>query len=477
MTAAPTRGRVAVKARSMLATSRPGPRVLMLFAAVVAVLLVMAGGPPGQEAKAAALVIVTVSLWASALISEALTALGFLVAAILSGVAPPGVVLSGLGSSAFWMVFSGIVIGTAIKATGLSARIAGLLARLLGTGQVRILAGVTIFGVLLAFLMPSAMGRVVLIVPILADLVERLGCPKFSKLPAGVMLAGILGTTLPSTAILPSNIPNNVLIGIAENVFHLQLSYSEYLIQHFPLLGLAKTVLLVVVLAVFHRDAGVHAIADRQVTALPLAASDYRLIAYLGAATLLWMTDGIHHISPAWVGLAIAVVCLLPGIGVLPAKTLQSLNFEPLAYVAGVVGLGAVISHTGLGHRAAQWSRIVLQNAPPNGRMENFLNLSGLSTLVGTLTTLPGVPAVLTPLTQEFSRMTGLSTSMVLATQVIGFSTLIFPYQAPPLVAALQLTGLSRWHMTKVTAVVALVSAMILWPLDYLWLSRLLGDG
>ncbi len=37
-----------------------------------------------------------------------------------------------------------------------------------------------------------------------------------------------------------------------------------------------------------------------------------RLLVILGFALLLWVTDNVHGISPAWVALGAAIVCLLP---------------------------------------------------------------------------------------------------------------------------------------------------------------------
>lgn len=419
--------------------------------------------------KAAALVSITIGLWASGLFSEALTSLVFFAAAILFQVASPEVVLSGLGSSAFWMIFSGLVIGLAIKNSGLGAHIAGALARVLGKGQATALAGATAFGLCLAFVMPSAMGRIVLIVPIMHELAIRLGYGTGGKTARGIVLGGILGTSLPSTAIFPSNIPNNVLAGIFEHLFHRQTSYSDYLLQHFPVLGLLKTVLLMALLIHFHRDETRPADSGPAEAPKPFSNAERRLAVILFLAFAFWASDGLHHVPPAWIGLVAAIFCLVPGIGVLGPKSLQNINPEPLLYVSGVVGMGALISESGLSRELAAGLVGWLSELGADG-FGNFMALCGMSTIVGVLTTLPGVPAVLTPLTGDFSTASGLAESMVLASQVAGFSTLLFPYQAPPLVTALQLTGFSRWEMTRICMIVAAASVAVLWPLDYWWL-------
>lgn len=424
---------------------------------------------PPMVPKAALLVTITLILWASGIVSEALATLLFFVGGILFKIAPPEVVLSGLTSSAFWMIFSGLILGAAIRTTGLSNRIAAFLAPLAAEGPIPAIAGATLFGILLAFLMPSAMGRIVLIIPLLQDLNNRLGLGAENRSRRGILLGGILGTALPSTAILPSNVPNNVLAGIYEGLFHQPISYGDYLWQHFPILGALKSLLLVALLAVFYREKS-WAPPPSEDEQQPWTPSELRLTAYLAIAVLLWMTDSIHRISPAWVGLGVAILCLAPDIGVVPGKMLQNINVEPLLYVAGVVSLGAVISHTGLGQQLATWLERLLPSVPEGG-MGSFLALCTLSTLLGALTTVPGVPAILTPMTEHFATLSLLPHSLVLASQVVGFSTLLFPYQAPPVAAALQLSGISRREMTKVLLALAALSIPLLWPLDYLWLN------
>ena len=53
--------------------------------------------------------------------------------------------------------------------------------------------------------------------------------------------------------------------------------------------------------------------------------------------------------------------------------------------------------------------------------------------------------------------------------QVPGFSTPLLPYQAPPLIVALQLDHLRSAEAIKLVGAIALVTLAILLPLDYLW--------
>ncbi len=56
-------------------------------------------------------------------------------------------------------------------------------------------------------------------------------------------------------------------------------------------------------------------------------------------------------------------------------------------------------------------------------------------------------------------------------TQVLGFSTIVFPFQSAPLVVAMQLAGVSLKHAAKLCLILTAITITILFPLDYLWWS------
>ena len=144
-----------------------------------------------------------------------------------------------------------------------------------------------------------------------------------------------------------------------------------------------------------------------------------------------------------------------------------------LLFVAAALGLGALVNESGLGKLVGE---SLLQALPleAGARALNFFSLSVMAMLTGLVTTIPGVPTVLTPMAPELAAASGFSLKAVLMTQVIGFSTVIFPYQVGPLIVAMQLSGEKLGYLLKITLPLALLTVLLVLPLDYLW-WRLLG--
>ena len=68
----------------------------------------------------------------------------------------------------------------------------------------------------------------------------------------------------------------------------------------------------------------------------------------------------------------------------------------------------------------------------------------------------------------------GLPIRTVLMTFVVGFSTVFFPYQVPPLIVLLQLGNIPARAAVGTALLTALGTVIFLLPLDYVW-WRILG--
>jgi di/tricarboxylate transporter len=400
--------------------------------------------------KATALVVFAVGLWASAALPEYLVALAFLFLAAITAVVPSEVVFAGFTTSTLWLVFGGLIMAEAVRASGLGLRLAS---RLLGafSGSYRqALIGTMLVTTVLCFVMPATVARILLMIPILLAFCERLGLAPNSRGFIGIMLAMLIGSFQIGAAILPANIPN-----------------LEYLKLHFPVTALAKAILTIWLLDKLFAEP---VSATQAPAALPpMSGAEWRMALILGSALLLWATDFIHHIPPGWIGLGAGLACLLPRFGLIDIHTFnERVKLGPFFYIGAVLGVGAVIN-------AAQLSTTLFAGLPaliglaPGADFLNFHLMSLLSTGTAMFATSPGQPALLGPLAGELAAATGWSVKTVLLTFATGFSTILLPYQVPPVIVGLYAAGIAPGHAARVFLIQAALTVVLLWPLNYVW--------
>lgn len=308
-----------------------------------------------------------------------------------------------------------------------------------------------------------------ILIPIFLALADELGLARGGRGRAGVMLAVILGTVVPAFAILPANLPNMVVLGVAETLHGDRISYADYLLLHFPLLGVGYMVLLAEVIARTHAEPVRGRAAATPALATPWTPAERRLLGIVVLALALWAADWLHGISPGWVALAAALLCILPGPGVLDAKAFErGTGFGVFFYVGGVLGMVSLIDASGLaaalGEAALAWLPL-----DPEAPARSFGALVGLASALGLIVTHPGVPAVLGPLAPELAEASGLSVIAVLMTQVVGFSSIVLPYQSAPVMVGLQLSGVGLGAASRLMVPLGLATLALLVPLDYLW--------
>ncbi|WP_374445255.1 SLC13 family permease [Stella sp.] len=455
----------------LVAPARVVPLLAVLALAIAFVAPAPAGVPPATM-HAGALAFFTIGLWATGAMPEHVTALVFMTLAVLLKVAPPGVAFAGFEATAMWLVFGGIIIGTVMQRTGLGERLAVAILPLFGASYTRALAGVAVVGVALAFVMPSTMGRIVLLMPIILALADRMGFVEGRPGRTGMAVTLAVTSFMVPCTILPANVPNMVLVGAAESLHGVTLTYGQYLKLHFPVTGLLKAVCIVAAARI--------AFPDRPVPPAPLpprgpmSADERKLALLLAVALGFWVTDFLHGINAGWIGLAAGVICLLPGVNLLPPPAFaREVNFSSTLYVAGILGLGTMVAQSGVGALVSGGLLSILP-LQPGADFTNFLSLTASSALLALATTFPGVPAVMTPLAPDLAAASGLPLLTVMMTQVVGFSTVILPYQAPPIVLALQLARVRMGQAARVTLLVLVPTVLVLVPLAYLW-WRLLG--
>ena len=454
---------------------RPAPgRVVVWSLAALLVVVIMATGAEDRLARVGAISALAVALFATRLLPEVVTALGCFLAFIAIGAAPADVIFSGFASSGFWLLFAGLVIGTAITATGLGQQVALRIFARTGRSYRRAALLLALSGLGLGLLVPSTIPRVIVMMPIALSLAQTMGYAVGSRGHVGLTIMAATATNLPTFGILTANLPTIIHFGAIETLYGVRPSYAGYFVLQAPVNLLRFAVLLA--LLVPHAPATADAAPDLEEPA-PLTPPQTRLLILLGVAILFWATDAVHGIPPAWVALSLAMVLLVPGFGMLGADAMKSkVDMSPAFFLAAVFAISAVAQHTGLG--AAISERVLPHlGLGQGGGLRDLLAVSGVSMLVSHFATAPAAPAVLAPLAAAFADGTGWPIGTVAMAQVVGLSTPILPYQAPPLIVSMALAQIPALPLMRICALLALAVAIVGVPMTYLWWTWLGAFG
>jgi di/tricarboxylate transporter len=422
--------------------------------------------------RAAAVIIVALGIWSTGAVPSYFGSLLFLFACMVLNVAPAEVVFSGFHASATWLVFGGLVIGLGVQRIGLDVRLVRGMLNLFPHSYLALSYGIFMGGTSMTLLVPSASGRVALIVPVVMALAGKLGFGPDSRARTGLVLAAAMGTMTPGFSILPANVPNMSLYGAVEAIYHIHLTFGEYAWLNFPVLGIMAMIFYPPIIWLLFRETPAH--DDTVEVTAPWGASELKLAAILLAALALWMTDRWHGVSPAWVALGAALMIVTPRVGVLPIPAIaRELDYGPLLFTAGIISLGAVVTGSGLGALIANY---VLEVAPLSAG-HDFLNYATavvVAIVVGLFTTLPAQPSVIVPLAQHMADAAGWPLASMLQIPVATWSAFPFYYQTPPVVLAVALGNLRISRVTGLLCTYMVFALIVVLPLHYLW-GRLLG--
>lgn len=436
--------------------------------------LILHGAVSGGEGalwQAAGLGCAAIALFSTRAVPEIVTAFGIFLAALALGVVPQEVVFSGFVSGGFWLLVSGIILGAAITATGLAARISERLIGFSGPSYPRAILTVACAGVALGVVIPSTMPRIIVMIPIAAALAERLGLASGDRGSVGLVATAAAATLLPTYAILTANLPTIVHVGAMDQLYGVHSAYSGYLMRQWPV-NVLRFLLIVALMAWFVREPV--STTGSRAEPPPVRPEQRRLLWVLGAAILLWMTDFLHGIPPAWIALTAATIVIWPRFGMLGPKAMkEQIDLSPPIFFASIVTVVAVARGAGLDQRLADWIIAILPLDGTGGLMSVY-GVYGVSMVLSHLTTAPAAPAVLVPLAETLAEATKLPLDVVSMTQIIGISTPAIPYQAPPLIVAMSISKVPNAAFVRLCLWLAVAVTAVGLPLTFFW-WRLIG--
>ena len=409
----------------------------------------------------------TIIFWATSIIPNYQTSLIFLFTCLIFSLSSKDIIFSGFSSSAFWLVFAGMLIASAIKNVNLSERFSTLFSSIKNPNYLNILIFINIFSLLFSFVMPSSLGRTVLLIPIAMIVAKNFGFKEKDKGYTGIMLAFIFSTVIPAFTILPANVPNMILSGLTYEIYGFELLYSHYLVANFFVLGFIKNLILVALLYFMYNDTPKYTFYKSEKNIL---SKDEKTVIYTTFTMILfWATDFIHGISASVIAIVGVLFLANPTINIIKTKDVNSINFASLLLVAAIISFGNIVATND--YIKEILTSIINLYKPTEYEVLNQILISSFMSFTGIFITQPSIPAIFTPMAEHISSISSFSLNEVIMMEVSAFSTLFLPYQSPPIIIGLALANIKQTQAIKFLLILAVITIIFLFPLQYYWMQ------
>jgi solute carrier family 13 (sodium-dependent dicarboxylate transporter), member 2/3/5 len=261
-----------------------------------------------------------------------------------------GVAFSGFADSTPWFLFGAMLIGAMAVKSGLARRLAYLVMTRIGVTYSRILLGLIITDFVLTLIVPSGIARIIIMAAIALGLIEAFQAPSGSNVARGMFLIITYCAALFDKMII-AGASSITARGLIERTGGVEVQWSQWFVAFLPCDVITIVAAWMLTLWLFppepiDGDGGRAYLQDQLGKLGPLTAAECKAALLIGVATVLWMSDFIHHISPAKIGLGIGLLTLLPFVGVLKADDLKGLNYLAMFFVATALSMGTVLGAT-----------------------------------------------------------------------------------------------------------------------------------
>jgi len=266
------------------------------------------------------------------------------------GVVPIDVAFSGFADDTPWFLLAAILFGAVAIKSGLARRIAfGVMLRA-GTSYSRLLLGLIIADALITLCVPSGVPRVVIMAAIALGVNQAFGLEKGSNVSRGMLLILTYAASVFDKTVI-AGAATITARGAMERFGHMQVLYGQWLLAYLPVDVVLIVVAWRLTLRFFPPEKqalpGGKAYLKNELAKLGgWTLVEKKALAFVLAAVVLWLTDSLHHVSASKIALGIALLALLPRIGVLGMDDLRRVDYLLLFFVASVVSMGKVLGVT-----------------------------------------------------------------------------------------------------------------------------------
>jgi solute carrier family 13 (sodium-dependent dicarboxylate transporter), member 2/3/5 len=423
-------------------------------------------------------------LWISEVMPIGITSIAVVVMLAMAAPGESGeatrAALAGFENPAPYFMLGSLTLGAATVKTGLAQRFARLLVRgARGSGR-RLYGQMVAMMPVMAILVPSALTRSAMLIPAYEQIFRSHRIERGHPLPRLIMLATATLQIQASTAVLTGGavpvIAGSLLGGLSWARWFALMAIPNY----------AVLFLFAAVLFLLYRPgpmpAPVTADPEPEVPSVTppstrVTSAEWRALAIIGTTTLLWLTDGIHHLNPAIPALIGATALFLPWIGVMVWDDFEEAAPWSIFLVTGSsLSLAIALDRSG----AAAWiastilSEIPLETLPLVPLLLSFIGMVGVVNII-----LPNRVAVLgitIPLVMSLAVSLDLNPFTVgMIVPIVAQTTVYYPVQLATALVTFRTRHYSKGELFRAGVLLSIVSVTVIFVVAIPWWA-LLGE-
>lgn len=390
--------------------------------------------------------------WAFDLIQYAVVAIFLPVLYIIFGLSDVSIAFSGWLSTSTWITLGGLLFGSAFLRSGLAKRIAYKMISLTKGDFKGIVIALMLTCLIITPAIPSVMGKVVLMMPITIEICNALSLKKGDKTAAALVMVVFFALWSPKMAFPTASTDAILATGILVDSYHYDITW----------LGWAKDMLVPALLwtfvsvglVFFLRPSNVKLDKKERLEKYhnlgPMSKQEKKLAVMMLLVVILFATEQIHGIAPAYILVVISFICFIPQVDLLDSTEFKKVDFSVVFFLAGVVSMGAVASEIGI-------TRSIVDAIQPllSGHSNFILSMSlyvfsiAMNFLLNPMALIATLLGPVTELCMEL----GYSPMLGAYSMIMGFNQALFPYEIAPFMLVFSYGYMKMGPTVKIMAI------------------------
>ncbi len=265
-------------------------------------------------------------------------------------IVPFGRAFSGFASDTPWFLFGAMLFGTMATKSGLARRLAYLVMGNVGGGYSGILLGLILSDFVLTFLVPSGIARVVIMAAVALGLLEAFGMGPGSNIARGMFIILTYTATIFDKMII-AGAASITARGAIEQFGGVPVLWSHWFLAYLPCDLITIFVAWRLTLWMYPPEKqslpGGKEFIRRELEKMGgWTPMEIKSIVLMLIALGLWVTDFLHGLSPALIGLGVGLAATLPRMRLLTVEDVKRVNYLPFFFVGAAISMGNVLDNT-----------------------------------------------------------------------------------------------------------------------------------